>query len=144
MSEFTVISAGYDFKGDLNPPVTIVGTVDGVRAVAKLFYKTLHYANEFGGVQAVQNALAISLVNSFVKDGNHPLNAATGGKYLKLPKYPPAKSIPAPATGNGNTLDIAMVPKWSQDVVIDNATNRQVLDNQAWVESLKPRNRNRR
>jgi hypothetical protein len=141
MSEFTVVSAGYDFKGDLNPTVVVCGTVDGVRACATMFYKTLYYAYEAGGVQAVQHAIAISLVNSFVKNSDHPMSVATGGKYLELPQYPMAKSIPAPAPGKSNTLDIALVPNWTQDVVITNATNRQVLDNQAWVESLKPRNR---
>lgn len=141
MSEFTVINAAYDFKADLNPIVSVVGTVDGVKAYAKLFYKTLQYANEAGGVQAVQHVIAISLVNSFIKDGSHPTSAATGGKYLELPRYPLAKSIPAPAPGNGIVLDIAMVPNWTQDVVINNETNRRVQDNQAWVQSLKPRTR---
>ncbi len=141
MSEFTVTSAAYDFKADLNPLVMICGTVDGVPACASVFYQTIQCANEFGGVQAVQNLIAISLVNSFVKEPDHPISVATGGRYLDLPQYPRGKFLPAPAPGNGNILSIAMVPKWTQDITVDSKTNQRVLDNQAWVESLKPRRR---
>jgi len=140
---FRVQTAEYDDSGDGNPVVSVSGTVDEYRVCAKLYYHTVMFAEAAGGERAVRNVIAISFVNSIMKDSSNPISVRAGGKQLKMPLYPPTKMLRFPLQGRNNTLVEALVGEWDQDVLVDNETTRKVADNAAWVASLKPKNRKR-
>lgn len=139
--KFNVQTAGYSESGDQNPVVTVCGTVDNFKVCAKLYYQTVMFAQAAGGDKAIRNVIAISFVNSLIKDSNNPISAKTGGKQLVLPTYLPSKLLQAPLQGRNNVLAEALVGEWEQDVLVDNQTTRRVADNVAWVLAQKPKNR---
>lgn len=125
-NSYSVQSAIYDGSypasqatGANNPLVYIVGTCNGVRVWAYLFWGLIQQLNIAGGPAAIQNFLGVAFFNCF--------QAQSPATWLlppqPLPIVPAASNIPLPSTGqpantpsgsNSTPCATALVGSWSQ------------------------------